>query len=241
MFCSKNLINYFSSVNGNAKKPGNELYLMYLIAKGYENHKSYLYKILTGEDYSDPYMYLEAQPITKRCNEGNTNLDLAMGSLKRRGTTESGIDYTSSKNEKSFLFCEAKWSSDISTKVSHFSSRNQLQRVIDNALYFTDKLKENGGKIFVVLLTPKQYKDEFENNQGSRLYAYKFNEYKNNHNQILDELSYINTHLPLKNNLENTLKNNLSFLELRWITLEEVIENIPDEKIKSQALNYYKK
>lgn len=238
MLCSEKLINYFSS-NPNAKTPGNELYLMYLIAKGYENHKSYLYKILTGEEHSDPYMYLEAQPITKRFNEGNTNLDLAMGSLERRGSTESGIDYTSSKKEKSFLFCEAKWNSDISTKVTNFSSRNQLQRVIDNALYFTDELKENDGKIFVVLLTPKQYKDEFENNQGSRLYAYKFNEYKNNHNQILDELNYINAYLPLKNDLDNTLKKNLSFLELRWITLEEVIENIPDKKIKSQVLDYY--
>ena len=59
-----------------------------------------------------------------------------MGSLRCWKETYSTIEYVLSKKEKYFLFCEAKWNSDISTKLSKFLLRNQLQRVIESALYF---------------------------------------------------------------------------------------------------------
>lgn len=240
MFCSMKFKLTALNKDKNKNKLNNdESYLLYKIVSGYSKNKNILYELLTGEKHSDPYMFLEAQPKTQRKNEKNTHLDLAMGSLKNRGTSASGIEYDASKNINHFLFCETKWDSDISITVKNFPSRNQLQRVIDNALYFTNELKESNSKIFVILLTPKQYKDEYESEKGSRLYGYKYDEYKDNPNQILKELDYINTYLPLNNNLENRLKDNLKYLTLRWITLEEIIKKIPVQKIKDETINFY--
>ena len=53
---------------------------------------------------------------------------------------------------------EAKWFSDLSTKVSNEQERNQLARVIENALTF-QSADGMPSECFVVLLTPKRFRD----------------------------------------------------------------------------------
>lgn len=182
-------------------------------------------------------VYQEAEPKTKRKKEGNTSLDLALGSIKKREYSEMGIEYDESIGGD-FIFCEAKWESDISTKVTHCSIRNQLQRVIENALTFTNSNKVKN--IFVVLITPKEYKNNYENGIYSRLYAYKYDEYKKNKDTFFKEINEIKKRkeIPFKElKYEKFMNKNIEKLVLNWVTIEELIKNIPNENIKNEIIN----
>jgi hypothetical protein len=151
--------------------------------------------ILTGctdlEIGEEDKIWLEALPYPPRYKEGNTNLDMALGRISPseldEGETHSetkgnGIKYG---GDGGFIcFCEMKWYSDISKDVTHDKHRNQLVRVIDNALMFEDEEDMLPERIFVTLVTPKVFK---ERKPKSRLYAYKFEEYANER-AILEDL-----------------------------------------------------
>jgi hypothetical protein len=97
-------------------------------------------------------MWLEAMPIPSLKREGNTHVDLALGTIARRDNTDSGIELAGVKSPW-VCFCEMKWCADISPDVKHFVHRNQLLRVIENALCF----QTNGrcaDQVFVTLVTP---------------------------------------------------------------------------------------
>lgn len=49
-------------------------------------------------------------------------------------------------------FCEMKWYSDLSTKVTHDLHRNQLAHVIENAVAFASAPLD---QVHVVLVTPR--------------------------------------------------------------------------------------
>lgn len=204
----------------------------------------FLYELLTkSKRINKAKIAVEAQPLTPRKGEGNSYLDLAMGSIKRRENTVSGIELDSGNQNTDFLFCEAKWRSDLSLEVTNCSIRNQLQRIIENALFFAgDDFK---GKIFITLITPEIYKNLSIKGMHTRFYSYKYKEYKDNiADTFLKEIEIINSlgTIPYnshtaKNPME-IIKKNLKKVILNWATFEELIENIPDtqkrEKIKEK-------
>ena len=89
------------------------------------------------------------------------------------------------------IIIEAKVLSDIQHDITYDSRRNQIARNIDVMLEKNDDLcpplntrcPEN--TVFL-LLTPKAFKD----NPSSRLYGYKFNEYKQQPNTLSKDLSH---------------------------------------------------
>ena len=48
-----------------------------------------------------------------------------MGSIKKIGNTESGIELDITNKEQDFVFCEAKWKSDLSVGVSKCSIKSK--------------------------------------------------------------------------------------------------------------------
>ena len=141
---------------------------------------------LVGEDEStlSSKIWFESLPNSPRVKEGNTRVDLALGAIKIRSGTQSGIEFDSAAG-KWVALCECKWYSDIDTKVSYDQHRNQLLRTIENAVFF-----QNAGtfpkRVHVVLVTPASFK---ERAIKSRLYQYKLAEYTSNPQVMLDELN----------------------------------------------------
>lgn len=236
----------FLRLNNEDLKKDDEQLLLFKIIKAYSSNdgdKHLLYKLLTGYNFnSTPKIGLEVQPLTKRDNEGNTNLDLAMGNIQQRINTTSGIELGNSND--SFLFCEAKWSSDISYGVKYCTIRNQLQRVIETALTFPNTSDFNG-QIFVTLLTPKLHKKNYSKKMNSRFYAYKYDEYLNNPTStFLEEIrsNEISAKLPFKDEkYDKIIENNLKKLCLNWVTIEDLIEKIPDKNLSNEIKNLYNK
>ena len=129
-----------------------------------------LARILTCNDNlvvsDDDKIWLEALPLPPRIKEGNTNLDMAMGRIEKRilgkdhphlANNGNGIQYS---GDKGFVcFCEMKWYSDIDKEVTHDRHRNQLIRVIENALAFRNNQGESPDQLYVTLVTPEIFKE----------------------------------------------------------------------------------
>ena len=197
-----------------------------------------LTKILTGSDYeapTNPKIWLEVLPIPPRKKEGETHLDLALGTIARRKGTESGIELESV--EPSWIcFCEMKWYSDIAYNVSYDQHRNQLVRVIENALCFQnrDKFAE---KIHVVLVTPKILQ---EASTKSRLYQYKYSEYDSDPSRIESDLDICqleeNDRIDWKYPLD--IQDRISKLSLGWISYETLFESMPMSRISDELQRF---
>lgn len=215
-----------------------------------ESKLNILYKLLTRKETNPKdtiKIGVEAQPLTHREKEGNTYLDLAMGSIKKRGNTESGIELDTTNKEQDFVFCEAKWKSDLSVGVSKCSIRNQLQRVIENALIFVGENFK--GNIFVALITPEIYKKHYELGLNTRFYSCKYFEYKGNiRGTFLRELDLIKElgvipfndekGVERKSKYREIVEKNLDKLILNWVTFEELITEISNDSLKSEYEKY---
>ncbi len=134
-----------------------------------------LTKILTGANLfnPNPRIWLEAMPMPPRKQEGNTHLDLAVGTISGRGDTRGGVELDD-VFEPWVCFCEMKMYSDLSHDVTHDPHRNQLARVAENALCFQGRGRY-ADRVYVALVTPKTFRVA---PGQSRLYQYKFREYK---------------------------------------------------------------
>ena len=197
--------------------------------------------ILTGEEQQEKdnhKIWFEVLPISPRKKEGKTHLDLAVGSIQQITGTESGIELNNVSSPW-ICFCEMKWYSDIDTKVTHDVTRNQLARVIENALSFQVNNKF-ADKVYVTLVTPKIFYDA---KLKSRLYQYKIKEYHENYNFIendidacrLDKNDPENWHYPDDINLR--LRNMI----LRWVTYDELFDSLPDSEIQIDLKQFWKK
>lgn len=215
----------------------------FLIACGYaiaaENGLKKLSSILTkSENYITNKIYIEVLPISPREKEGQTHLDLAIGSIEIRQGTESGIELIP-ENKPWVCFCEMKWYSDISYNVSYDQHRNQLSRVIENALTF-QKNKKFSDKIFVNLVTPKAFMDQ---KNKSRLYCYKFQEYNSSNEKLIQDIN--NSKLRKKDNNQNwkkpELNDEISKLSLNWISYEELFCSIPKSVISKEIKEFESK
>ena len=194
-----------------------------------------LTKVLTGADMphtNDSMIWLEARPLPPRNREGNTNLDLAVGGVVRRGTTKSGVELSSHSNPW-ICFCEMKWNSDISESISNDPLRNQLVRVIENAICFQNKGKY-AECAYVTLVTPAVFKDHPSEH---RIYQDKFSEYKFNVTTILNDL---NSDLPKRSHYPSDIGQRLKNLTLRWVTFDDLFQSIPDSPISEALKTFWK-
>ncbi len=189
----------------------------------------------------DDKIWLEALPLPPRIKEGNTNLDLAMGRIGKRilgkddphsANNGNGIQYS---GEKGFVcFCEMKWYSDIDKKVTHDRHRNQLVRVIENALAFRNSDNEFPDQLYVTLVTPNIFKDR---NPMSRFYAYKFQEYKKDKDAMIREINACN--LMKRHADKDDLINRLDILTLNWVTYEDLLLHIEDDELGGMIMKFY--
>ena len=190
-----------------------------------------LTRVLTGTDLpqpEEPKVWMEVLPLPPRQSEGNTHVDLALGAVSRRWNTKSGIELC--KGSTLWIcFCEMKWASDISSEVKHDSNRNQLARLIENALCF----QGNGGladDIYVALVTPEIWKDEEQNH---REYQSKFWEYRSDNARLLQDLDscVLGESTRPDWRYPADMMERINRLKLRWPTYEELFAGIPDSQI----------
>lgn len=203
--------------------------------------------ILTGTDLatpSDAKIWLEAQPHSPRYQsgskrrEGNTHVDLAIGSIApREDESDSGIELAN-HSDSWVCFCEMKWYSDISPRVTHDLHRNQLIRVIENTICF-----QSSGRYvndaYVTIVTPAVFKNR---SSGSRLYWYKFKEYESSDENILRDIKSCcmdktnNEHWHYPSDISERLK----VLKFRWVTFDDLFDNIPDSSISQGIKSFWK-
>lgn len=191
-----------------------------------------LAKLLTGASPpSATKAWFEVLPLPTRLEEGNTNLDLAFGSIALRRGTRSGIEL--GKDERSWVcFVECKWYSDIAGSVSYDKHRNQLARVIENAVYFNqgDRFAD---EVLVSLVTPEVFQSY---PAGSRLYRYKYSEYsKAEAHDLVRDLDV--SCLTLRRQFPD-IHERLRSLRLHWVTYETLFRSVPDSELKRPFLDF---
>jgi hypothetical protein len=185
-------------------------------------------------------LWFEFLQIPPRHEEGNTHLDLALGAIARRGKTQSGIEYAPELGDF-VCFCEFKWYSDMSIDVFYDRHRNQLARIVENALCFQrskDCARGAGEQCFafpksvhVTLVTPTVFK---ERSIRSRLYQYKFSEYQQSPDQLIAELGACR----LRERDEvgfryPDMKQRVTCLSLHWISIQSLCKRVPDSPLKA--------
>jgi hypothetical protein len=196
--------------------------------------------LLCGQTHSTFFpnlIWFEALPIPPRKNEGNTHLDLALGNIAPRAGTSSGIRYDE-HDCGVICFCECKWYSDISKDVSYDKHRNQLIRVIENALTFQSNAHFPTG-VHVTLITPRVFRYA---PLKSRLYQYKYEEYKSNTTAMLRDLSGCS--LPENSTKEFCYPNiaeRMGCLSLNWIAYEDLYSNIPRSPISEALASFHRR
>lgn len=194
-----------------------------------------LTKILTGSDQTKPLenrIWFEFLPLPPRQGEGKTSIDLALGTISQRNQTKGGIQLDVFGHPW-VCFCEMKYKSDISIGTTHDVQRNQLLRVIENALCF-----QNAGncadRVFVTLVTPEVFRYP---KVKSRLYQYIYEEYKNDHNRIIHDLEKCSLELRKQKNwwYPADIIRRAESLCLNWITYEELFNGLPYLKDASNS------
>jgi hypothetical protein len=188
---------------------------------------------MTDSSMKSDAVWFEVLPRSPRFKEGLTNLDLALGDLVVRNGTDSGIELASGSMRKA-LFCEFKWHSDIAHAVSRDQHRNQLARVIENALFFRSATGEFAECIHVCLVTPRIFRD---GSSASRFYRYKWRDYDlPGREELLTDLQ--NSRLETDPSLP-TAQERLSALSLSWRSYEELLFASPDTQIRNELRKFY--
>ena len=200
-----------------------------------------LTKILTGSDLPQPdcaKIWMEVTPFPPRKGE-STDLDLALGTIAIREKTKSGIRLGERDKSSSccswICFCEMKWYGDISTRTKRDVNRNQLARVIENALYFNDS-ERCSVHVYVALCTPKAFKNREVN---SRLYQYKFEEYEADRNQLVKDIEACV--LENREHASGNVADRVGRLKLRWPTYDEIFAQIPNSAISEKLKEFWQK
>lgn len=208
----------------------------FLVGCGYaiarEQGIAELARVLTGSSHripANPKIWFEVLPISCRQKEGEAHLDLALGSIAVREGTGSGIKLDDVESPW-VCFCEMKWYADISVSVTYDVHRNQLARVIENAVCFQD-CGRYADQVYVALVTPATFRDAA---LKSRLYQYKFEEYNANPASLMADLEAC---ILAKNeqvgwSYPPDLAQRVASFSLRWVTYDELLDRLPDSPIK---------
>ena len=178
-------------------------------------------------------------PMPPRKQEGNTHLDLALGTIRSRPQTDGGIELDDD-SEPWICFCEMKMYSDLSHGVSKDPHRNQLARVAENALCFQHQGRY-ADRVYVTLVTPKTFRIA---PGKSRLYQYKFPEYETSLMNLfkdLDSCSMDKRNEPPDWCYPLDMARRVKRLELCWATYEELFENLPCSPISKGLEEHWKK
>jgi len=196
-----------------------------------------LIKNLTGStecSLGSTPVWLEFLPLPPRIKEGNTNLDLCAGGIKLRSKTSGGIEYDSDSDF--VLFCEMKWYSDISYGVTGDSHRNQLARVIENALCFQEDQKFPE-QVFVTLVTPRVFCERMPH---SRLYNYKLVEYRSQEALLAEfescRLEKVETTAWKYPSAE--INSRVNKLKLNHLSFESLFEDAPVNRISKATCEF---
>ena len=222
---------------------GDEQIWTFLVGCGYSmagaEGLAKLTNVLTGMDLPQPddaRIWLEVLPLPPRNGEGNTHVDLAIGSITRRGNSRSGINL--GRDPQPWIcFCEMKWRSDISCSVTHDPDRNQLARVIENALCFQGE----GGysdEVHVALVTPAVFKGP---GGGCRVYQGLFREYESDRARLRQDLDACRLEKMNKPDWKypRDIAERVDRLELRWPTYEELFAGIPASTISEDLQQFW--
>lgn len=175
----------FAGAVGSKNAPWNESLWTYLVASILTTsaRRAEHIRILCGDKVATSecaQAWFEAEPMPPRrgrkgFSEKNSKIDLAVGNIERRGSSDgSGIAYAE-RHGSWVCFVEAKLLSDCSTMVTHDPLRNQLARVIESLLCFQNADGAFPENLYFTLLTPRHLQKT--ENRGSRLYGYKMSEY----------------------------------------------------------------
>ncbi len=203
--------------------------------------------LLTGGDVtaSPSKLWLEMLTVPPRGGSGGpserpSQIDLSAGHLGRR--RKGGVEYQKPRSSPGWVnMTEFKWRGDIDPETTHDFNRNQLARVIETALTF----QQPGNSpcypdaVHVTLLTPAIFKPSNGSGSGSRLYAYKFNEYwRDGHGVQVDRiLADINSAKVCRRRDHGgwrypDLNVRAGCLKLHWITYEQLLREMPDSQYK---------
>lgn len=213
----------------------------YLVACGYAvagpKGVAKLAEILTqglGKTNDSSKIWMEMLPLPPRQQEGNTHLDLAVGCIVKRESTDSGIELAD-EAEPWVCFCEMKWDSDIATSVTYDPARNQLARVIENALCFQNKQGKYADKVFVTLVTPVFYLDE---RPKSRLYYYKYEDYMKDPQLLSADLD--NCLLKKATYYPECIDSRINALKLNWITYDNLFDLMPESPLCIELCEFWR-
>lgn len=216
----------------------------FLVASGYaaagEQGVAMLTEAMTDSNQKDPAssrIWLEVLPVSPRKKEGETHVDLALGTIAIRAGTESGIELHDAESPW-VCFCEAKWYSDISTGVSYDIHRNQLARVVENAVCF----QRAGAYLehaYVTLLTPEVFRRA---SLKSRLYQYLFKEYNEDRVRLTGDLAACaleKTEQPDWTYPSDVAKR-AATLSLQWCSYDELFERMPDSQMAASLYQFWR-
>lgn len=197
--------------------------------------------ILTGADLpqmDDAKIWMEVLPLPPRMHEGSTHVDLAVGHVAQRGNSKSGINLKHS-SKTWICFCEMKWDSDISLGVTYDPNRNQLARVIENALCFQGD-GQYSDEVHVALVTPALFKrpdSEFRTYQGM------FQEYKSDRVRLRHDLDACRLEKRDSGDWKYpaNIGDRICGLNLRWPTYEELFSEVPPSTIRKALQSFWEK
>jgi hypothetical protein len=180
-------------------------------------------------------IWFECLPMPPRLAERNTHLDLAVGDIQLRRGTQSGIEYN---DGGPICFCECKWYSDISIDVSNDRSRNQLARVIENAICFQRKM-QFPTEVHVTLITPQVFNPTAAK---SRLYQYKREEYFDRKNILTDlDLCCLKKRASHEYVYPRDLARRLEYLHLHWVSYQSLFQDAPESILKESLSDFVKR
>jgi hypothetical protein len=215
----------------------------FLVGCGYaiagEDGVARLTEALTGSNQkspANPKIWFEVLPVSPRKREGETHLDLALGTIAVRAGTGAGIKLDDVESPW-VCFCEMKWYADIAVSVAYDVHRNQLARVIESALCFQD-CGRYADQVYVALVTPASFRAA---RLKSRLYQYKFEEYNANPASLMADLEAC---ILAKNeqvgwSYPPDLAQRVASLSLRWATYDELFENLPHSAIAAELKDFW--
>jgi hypothetical protein len=216
----------------------------FLLTIGYpaagERGVAELARLLTGSEQElppGPRIWLEGLPVPPRRGEGNTNVDLALGHIAWREGTQGGIRLDGTTPGRWVCFCEMKTEADIQPGVTRDLERNQLARVVENALCFQDGTGGtccDAANVHVTLVTPRRFGPTAR--RRTRLYQYKMAEYRQDREALTNDLATccLPEHYGKGWHYPDRLCERARSFGLHWISWEELFAGMPESPIRPE-------
>ncbi len=160
----------------------------FLVASLIQERPDPLVRLICGQPRSlyGLTVWCEAEPMSARPSEGNTVVDIAFGHIVGRvvsGNAHAAIAPGNASVDSWVCFVETKFLSDLGYRVTNDPARNQMARNVENLLCF-QAADAAPPHLHFALLTPRLFRDR----PTSRFYGYKFRDYRENRQSIIDDI-----------------------------------------------------